>query len=340
MLRPDFDADTNVPYAIRAYSPDALRAALRKMYVIRKFEEGAEASYMRGLVHGTMHLSIGQEATAVGACMSLSDDDKITSTHRGHGHCVAKGADPARMFAEFFGKETGYCKGRGGSMHIADPSKGNLGANGIVGGGLPIAVGAALSAKRLGTSDVTVCFFGDGANNEGAFHEALNMAAIWTLPVVFLCENNKYGMSTSTERSTAVSAISARAASYDIPGVTVDGNDLSAVAKVMDAAIARARAGEGPSLVEALTYRLRGHSRSDRNRYRTKDEIEAWTAKDPIPRFAALLVDHDILTEADVTALEAEVDAEIEAAIEFAKSSPDPRVAEATRDVYSTDLHP
>jgi acetoin:2,6-dichlorophenolindophenol oxidoreductase subunit alpha len=194
----------NKPFAITRYTPGELKAALRKMYLIRKFEEGAEESYTRGLIHGTMHLSIGQEASAVGACMALGDADKITSTHRGHGHCVAKGADVSRMFAEFFGKETGYCRGRGGSMHIADVEKGNLGANGIVGGGLPIAVGAALSAKRLGTGAVTVCFFGDGANNEGAFHEALNMAAVWKLPVVFVCENNKYGMSTSTERSTAV----------------------------------------------------------------------------------------------------------------------------------------
>ncbi|MEM6340065.1 MAG: thiamine pyrophosphate-dependent dehydrogenase E1 component subunit alpha, partial [Pseudomonadota bacterium] len=263
--------DENTPYAVRTYAPEVLIEALQKMYLIRKFEEGAEDSYTRGLIHGTMHLSIGQEASAVGACMSLTDDDKITSTHRGHGHCVAKGADLTKMFAEFFGKETGYCKGRGGSMHIADPSKGNLGANGIVGGGLPIAVGAALSAKRLGRDDVTVCFFGDGANNEGAFHEALNMAAIWRLPVVFVCENNKYGMSTSIERSTAVKNIADRAAAYDMPGVTVDGNDFSAVAQAVDRAVTRARKGDGPSLIENLTYRWRGHSKSDRNRYRTKE---------------------------------------------------------------------
>jgi pyruvate dehydrogenase E1 component alpha subunit len=343
MLERKIEADGNVPanrpantpYILRAYPHEALRAALRKMFVIRKFEEGAEASYMRGLVHGTMHLSIGQEASAVGACLGLSEADKITSTHRGHGHCVAKGADPARMFAEFFGKETGYCKGRGGSMHIADPSKGNLGANGIVGGGLPIAVGAALSAKRLGTGAVTVCFFGDGANNEGAFHEALNMAAIWALPVVFVCENNKYGMSTSTERSTAVASIAERAAGYAMPGVCVDGNDLSAVAEAVDAAVARARAGQGPSLVETLTYRWRGHSKSDRNRYRSKAEIEAWMAKDPIPRFASVLVDHGVMGPGEVAALEAEVAAEIEAAILFAKESPDPKIHEATRDVYT-----
>ncbi|MEM8742963.1 MAG: thiamine pyrophosphate-dependent dehydrogenase E1 component subunit alpha, partial [Pseudomonadota bacterium] len=292
---PDTAHDTT-PYAIRHYPPDALREALRKMYLIRKFEEGAEQSYMRGLIHGTMHLSIGQEASAVGACMGLSDADTITSTHRGHGHCVAKGADVGRMFAEFFGKEEGYCRGRGGSMHIADIAKGNLGANGIVGGGLPIAVGAALSAKRLGTGAVTVCFFGDGANNEGAFHEALNMAAIWKLPVVFLCENNRYGMSTSTERSTAVASIADRAAAYAMPGRSVDGNDLSAVAEAVDAAVARARAGAGPSLVETLTYRWRGHSKSDRNRYRSKDEIAAWMEKDPIPRFADMLVGHGVLS--------------------------------------------
>jgi pyruvate dehydrogenase E1 component alpha subunit len=282
-----------------------------------------------------MHLSIGQEASAVGACLPLTDEDKITSTHRGHGHCIAKGAEARLMFAEFFGKETGYCKGRGGSMHIADVSKGNLGANGIVGGGLPIAVGAALSAKRLGTGAVVTCFFGDGANNEGAFHEALNMASVWKLPVVFLCENNKYGMSVSTERSTAVKYVAERAVAYAMPGVTVDGNDVNAVAEACEAAVARARAGEGPSLVETLTYRWRGHSKSDRNRYRTKDEIEEWMAKDPIPRFADLLVEHRILSRDEVAALEADVAEEIAAAIEFARTSPDPDVAQATRDVYT-----
>lgn len=332
---PDTLKDANVPYAIRTYTAEQLRAALKKMMLIRKFEEGAEDSYTRGLIHGTMHLSIGQEASAVGSCMALTDEDKITSTHRGHGHCVAKGADLGKMFAEFFGKETGYCKGRGGSMHIADPAKGNLGANGIVGGGLPIAVGAALSAKRLGTGAVTVCFFGDGANNEGAFHEALNMAAVWKLPVVFVCENNKYGMSTSTERSTAVKNIAERAASYAMPGVTVDGNDFSAVTEAVDAAMERARAGDGPSLVENVTYRWRGHSKSDRNRYRTKEEIAEWMERDPIAAMAAMLIDHEILDEDGVAALEAEATDIIADAIAFAADSPDPDIAEATRDVYT-----
>ncbi|MEM8948191.1 MAG: thiamine pyrophosphate-dependent dehydrogenase E1 component subunit alpha [Pseudomonadota bacterium] len=328
-------AEINVPYAIRAYDTDRLKDALLKMMLIRKFEEGAEDSYARGLVHGTMHLSIGQEASAVGACMSLSDEDKITSTHRGHGHCIAKGADLGRMFAEFFGKETGYCKGRGGSMHIADVEKGNLGANGIVGGGLPIAVGAALSAKRLGTGAVTVCFFGDGANNEGAFHEALNMAAIWKLPVIFVCENNRYGMSTSTERSTAVKHVATRAAAYDMPGVTVDGNDFSAVAEAIDGAVERARRGDGPSLVENLTYRWRGHSKSDRNRYRTKEEITAWQARDPIGKMVDMLIDHGITTDVEVAAIESEAETIIEEAIRFAADSPAPDVEEVTRDVYT-----
>ena len=328
----------NEPFALTKYSPDQLKEALRKMHLIRKFEEGAEDSYTRGLIHGTMHLSIGQECSAVGSCMPLAEDDQITSTHRGHGHCVAKGAEVARMFAEFFGKETGYCKGRGGSMHIADVEKGNLGANGIVAGGIPIAVGAALTSKRLNTGKVVLCFFGDGANNEGAFHESLNMASVWKLPVVFVCENNKYGMSTSIERSTAVENISDRAAGYSMPGVTVDGYDFNAITEAIDTAVERARAGEGPSLVESLTYRWRGHSKSDRNRYRTKDEISDWMSKDPIVRFTSFLVEHSVLTEDEAEAIEADVEAEIAAGIEFAKSSPDPLITDVSRDVYTEAL--
>ena len=325
----------NIPFAIRTYAPEVLREALKRMYLIRRFEEGAEDSYMRGLIHGTMHLSIGQEASAMATCIELGDNDKITSTHRGHGHCIAKGADVGRMFAEFFGKETGYCHGRGGSMHIADVKTGNLGANGIVGGGLPIAVGAALSAKRLGRPDVTVCFFGDGANNEGAFHESLNMAAVWKLPVIFVCENNGYGMSTSTARSTAVKRIADRAAGYSMPGVTVDGNDFSAVAEALHHAIARARAGEGPSLVENLTYRWRGHSKSDRNRYRTKEEIAEWMERDPIARFRAELIAHGVLDEAGANAIETQAQADVEAGVEFAKASPAPGIGDVTRYVYA-----
>ncbi|WP_244486654.1 thiamine pyrophosphate-dependent dehydrogenase E1 component subunit alpha [Aureimonas sp. Leaf324] len=325
----------NRPFAFRHFEPAVLKDALRQMHLIRRFEEGAEESYTRGLIHGTMHLSIGQEASAVGICLPLTDTDQITSTHRGHGHCIAKGAEVGKMFAEFFGKETGYCRGRGGSMHIADVTKGNLGANGIVGGGLPIAVGAALSMKMQKRDDVVVSFFGDGANNEGAFHEALNMASIWKLPVVFVCENNKYGMSVSTERSTAVKNIAERAVAYSMPGVTVDGNSLSDVAEASVTAIERARRGEGPTLIECKTYRHRGHSKSDRNRYRTKEEIDDWISKDPIGRFEAELIQYGIVSEGDVEEIRAGVEREIAEGIEFAKNSPSPDPSDATRFVYT-----
>ncbi len=325
----------NRPAVYDRLSAAELREALRKMYLIRRFEEGAEQSYMRGLIHGTMHLSIGQEASAVGVCAALGEADKITSTHRGHGHCIAKGADVKLMFAEFFGKETGYCRGRGGSMHIADVERGNLGANGIVGGGLPIAVGAALAIRQRKRTDVVVCFFGDGASNEGAFHEALNMAALWKLPVIFVCENNKYGMSTSTERSMSVKNVADRAVAYAMPGRIVDGNNFADVAEAAHEAIARARAGGGPSLIESKTYRIRGHSRSDRNRYRTKDEIEEWSRRDPIVLFADELVGFGVLTRDDIAQLEREVETEIAAAIAFAQESPAPAIAELTRDVYT-----
>jgi pyruvate dehydrogenase E1 component alpha subunit len=305
------------------------------MHLVRRFEEAAEQSYIRGLIHGTMHLSIGQEASAVGAVAALRPDDYILSTHRGHGHCIAKGADPRFMFAEFFGKDTGYCRGRGGSMHIADVAGGNLGANGIVGGGLPIAVGVGLSAKMRRSGQVCMVFFGDGASNEGAFHEALNLAAIWKLPVVFVCENNKYGMSMSTARSMPVANVADRAAAYAMPGTVVDGNDLLAVVEAADAAVSRARAGEGPSLLECKTYRLRGHSKSDRNLYRTKEEIEEWRARDPIPRLRDALVEAGRLDAAEAAAIEASAAAEIEAAVEFARTSPDPDPAQLERDVYA-----
>ena len=326
----------NVPFAFRTYSPEQLREVLHKMHLIRRFEEGAEDAYTRGLIHGTMHLSIGQEASAMGICMPLKPDDQITSTHRGHGHCIAKGAKVDRMFAEFFGKTTGYCKGRGGSMHIADVSAGNLGANGIVAGGIPIAVGAALSAKMQKNGKVVICFFGDGANNEGAFHESLNMASIWKLPVVFVCENNGYGMSTSTARSTAVANVADRAVAYSMPGITVFGNDFSAVAEASTEAVARARSGEGPSLIETKTYRHRGHSKSDRNRYRTKEEIEEWKAhRDPINLFEAELKQFGIMDDAGIARVRESVEAEIAAGIAFAKDSPMPSTADVLNFVYT-----
>ncbi|WP_287988882.1 thiamine pyrophosphate-dependent dehydrogenase E1 component subunit alpha [Acidiphilium sp.] len=324
-----------LPLAYTLLSREQLRECLRRMILIRLFEENAEQAYMRGLIHGTMHLSIGQEASAVGVGAFLTDADKITSTHRGHGHCIAKGADPARMFAEFFGKETGYCRGRGGSMHIADVTRGNLGANGIVGGSLPIAVGAALALKQQKKADAVVCFFGDGASNEGAFHEALNMAALWRLPVVFVCENNKYGMSTSTERSMAVSNVADRAGAYAMPGVIVDGNRFADVAEAAYHALRRARGGEGPTLIECKTYRIRGHSRSDRNRYRTKEEIESWQRRDPIALFREEMRRLGLLDTAAIEAVQAEAEAEIARALDFARDSPAPSVAELTRDVYA-----
>jgi pyruvate dehydrogenase E1 component alpha subunit len=325
----------DLPTIYEKLGREKLHEALRQMHLIRMFEEGAEQSYMKGLVHGTMHLSIGQEASAVGVGILLDRGDYITSTHRGHGHCIAKGAEPRYMFAEFFGKDTGYCRGRGGSMHIADVSSGNLGANGIVGGGMPIAVGAALALKQTRKPNVVICFFGDGANNEGAFHESLNMAAIWKLPVVFVCENNKYGMSTSTDRSTAVKNIAQRAQAYDIPGVTVDGNNLCAVATAADAAIERARRGEGPTLLECITYRHRGHSKSDRNRYRTKEEIESWIERDPIEAFQRDLLKQELISESDIRQIVAGVEKDIEEGIQFAKDSPAPELSTLTNFVYT-----
>ncbi|EHK53847.1 thiamine pyrophosphate-dependent dehydrogenase E1 component subunit alpha [Allomesorhizobium alhagi] len=334
--QPEAAAHANLPFIYREYSPEQLRQVLHKMYLIRRFEEGAEECYTRGLIHGTMHLSIGQEASAMGVCMPLAEHDQITSTHRGHGHCIAKGAEVKKMFAEFFGKTTGYCKGRGGSMHIADVAKGNLGANGIVAGGIPIAVGAALSAKKMKTGKVVVSFFGDGANNEGAFHEALNMASIWKLPVIFVCENNGYGMSTSTERSTAVKNIAERAAAYSMPGVVVNGNIFSEVAEASHRAVARARAGEGPTLIESKTYRHRGHSKSDRNRYRTKEEIEDWMSnRDPITLLENELQEFGIIDRTGVEAIRQAAAREIAEGIQFAKDSPSPDIRDLENYVYT-----
>ncbi len=303
--------------------PDNARHALLTMWTTRRFEEAVDDLFARGLMHGTMHLSIGQEASATGTCMALREDDAITSTHRGHGHCIAKGADLTRMMAELLAKETGYCRGRGGSMHIADVATGNLGANGIVAGGIPIAAGAALAYQLRGEDRVVACFFGDGAANEGAFHEAVNLAAIWKLPVVFVCENNKYGMSFSTEKSFAIENISERASGYGIPGVTVDGNDVVAVYDAVSAAVSRARSGEGPTLVENVTYRWKGHSKSDKNLYRTKEEIAEWRGKDPILRFEATIRERGLLSEDDIHATRTRALEDMKAAVREANSAPD-----------------
>jgi pyruvate dehydrogenase E1 component alpha subunit len=298
------------------------------MWQIRRFEEAVDDLFARGMMHGTMHLSIGQEASATGVCMALAPDDLIGSTHRGHGHCIAKGAELLPMMAELLAKDTGYCRGRGGSMHIADVSKGNLGANGIVGGGIPIAVGAALAQQMRRTGKVVVCFFGDGATNEGAFHEAANLAAIWQLPVVLVCENNKYGMSMSTSRSMHVESVAERATAYGMPGVRVDGNDVEAVYAAAVEAVGRARSGAGPTLLETVTYRWKGHSKSDKNLYRTRDEIEHWREDDPIAAFEVETVAAGGLTTADVEAVRATARDAVRSAVREAMAAPDadPRV--------------
>ncbi len=308
---------------------------LTTMWQIRRFEEAVDDLFARGLMHGTMHLSIGQEASATGTCSALRDDDAITSTHRGHGHCIAKGADLERMMAELLAKETGYCRGRGGSMHIADVATGNLGANGIVAGGIPIAAGAGLAYRLQGLDRVVVSFFGDGAANEGAFHEAVNLAAIWKLPVVFLCENNKYGMSFSTEKSFAIENIAERAAGYGIPGVTVDGNDVEAVHEAVGNAVARARQGEGPTLVESVTYRWKGHSKSDKNLYRTKEEIAEWRERDPILRFERAVLDRGVLDQAAVEAARAQATQDVRNAVRAANAAPDARPDDLLDAVYA-----
>ncbi len=316
-------------------SKEQLSGMLSKMLEIRTFEEKAEELFALGKVHGTMHLSVGQEASAVGAVSALRPDDWMTSTHRGHGHCIAKNGDLKLMMAEFLGKETGYCRGRGGSMHIADVEGGNLGATGVVGGGIATAVGAALSCKMRGVDQVTLCFFGDGAANMGIFHESLNLAAIWTLPVVFVCENNQYAMSMSVKKALPIRDIADRACAYDMPGVVVDGNDVLAVYDVVEEAVERARAGKGPTLIECKTYRWRGHSKSDAQRYRTREEVESWKKKDPIARFRAYLLKEGVLSEDEIEQIDKEAHELIEEAVAFAESSPEPRVEEIMEGVYA-----
>jgi TPP-dependent pyruvate/acetoin dehydrogenase alpha subunit len=306
-------------------------AVLRTMWTIRRFEEAVDDLFARGLMHGTMHLSIGQEAVPVGACLALRDGDYITSTHRGHGHCIARGARLDAMMAELLAKETGYCRGRGGSMHIADVATGNLGANGIVAGGVPIAAGAGLAVKLRRGSEVVVSFFGDGAVNEGAWHEGVNLAAIWDLPVVFVCENNQYGMSMSVARASKVERLSSRAAAYGIPGVTVDGNDPQAVHDAVSDAVHRARAGQGPSLVEAVTYRWKGHSKSDKNLYRTREEIEGWREADPIARFERACA----LSEEDITACRDAARDAVREAVRVANAAPDASASSLVDGVYA-----
>ena len=318
---------------------------LRRMWEIRLFEEKVYDLLDENIIKGASHLYAGQEAVAVGTIAALRDDDLITSTHRGHGHCHARGDSLAvgpeakqehlnKMMAELCGRATGYCKGRGGSMHIADVQKGNLGATGIVGGNIPVATGAALSMKLQKQDRVVVCFFGDGASNTGNFHESLNMASAWKLPVVYVVENNLYGMSVPFNKVSALPDIAARAAAYDIPGVVLDGMDPVAVYEAASAAVERARRGEGPTLIECKTYRWYGHSKSDPRKYRTKEEEAGWHAQDPIPQFAKRLLDAGIATQEELDAVEAKATEAIENATQFALASPMPDPTEVEQDVY------
>jgi len=308
---------------------------LQKMCETRYFEEKAEELYTRGLVHGTMHLSIGMEASPIGSIAALAPDDIIIHHHRGHGHTIAKGADIVTMMGEFLGKEPGYCRGRGGSMHIADVPDGNMGATGIVGGGIPIAVGISLALQMHKSHKVLLSYFGDGSTNEGAFHEAMNLASVWSLPIVFICDNNKYGMSMDFRRSMNIEYISTRATSYGIPGISIDGNDVLTIYQVVLQAVERARTGQGPSLVENVSYRWRGHSKSDRNLYRTQDEIEDWMKRCPIKRFKQLLLTTQVMGEDEIEAIDRAAKKTIDDAAEQATLMPEPTPETMEDEVYA-----
>ena len=315
---------------------DELVRMYRTMLTIRRFEERVSQEFHKGTIVGFVHSYIGQEAVAVGAIANLRLDDRIVSNHRGHGHCIAKGADLKRMMAEIYGRKTGYCKGKGGSMHIADFSVGMLGANGIVGAGLPIATGAALAAQLEGGDKVAVVFFGDGASQEGEFHESLNLASIWRLPIVFVCENNFYGVNTPSLYATGLEDIARRADSYGIPGMVLDGNDVVAVYMAAKEAVARARSGDGPSLIECKTYRWHSHFEGGSiPDLRPVGEIEAWKEKCPLASFERKLLEAGVLTGQDVESMNKEVLLQIDEAVSYAMESPLPDPESALEDVFS-----
>lgn len=300
---------------------------LKKIIEIRRFEERCIQLYQQAKIWGYLHPYIGEEAVAVGVCMAIGVKDYLVSTHRGHGHCIAKGADLGKMMAELFGKSTGYCKGRGGSMHIADTELGMLGANGIVGGGIPISVGAGFSCKMEGKGRVVVCFFGDGAANNGVFHESLNMASIYKLPVIYVCENNLYAISMCVKDSTACENIADRSLAYNMPGYTVDGSDVIEVYKIAKKAVEAARAGKGPSLIEAKTYRFYGHHPNDPAEYRGKKEVEYYKKeKDPILVLENRLLKEKVITRSDIEEIERDIQKRIDEAVKFAEESPEPEL--------------
>jgi pyruvate dehydrogenase E1 component alpha subunit len=308
--------------------------AYRTMLLIRRFEERCNALYMQGRIPSTLHLYIGQEAVATGVCAHLRPDDALFSTHRPHGHALAKGVAPRAIMAELFAKSTGCCRGKGGSMHVGDVNVGMYPAIAIVGANVPLAAGVALAAKRLHEDRVVVCFFGDGAANEGAFHEGMNLAAIWDLPVVYICENNLYAASTPISAAFKIEDIAARAAAYGMPGVVVDGNDVEAVYEVAGEAIARARRREGPTLIEAKTYRMCGHSRSDPRTYRSKEEEAEWEEQDPISRASLRLKEMGLASDESLQAIEEEVTSVIDEAVAFAEESPSPEPIDALKHVF------
>ena len=305
-----------------------------KMVQTRKFEERAAKLFVQGKVHGTAHFCIGEEATGIGVCAALDNEDYILQTHRGHNQGIGKNMDISQMMAEFLGKETGYCKGKGGCMHIADFSKGSLGANGIVGGGIPLAVGAALSQKYQKKDNITVGFFGDGAANQGSFHESLNLASVWNLPVLFVCTNNYYGMSTHVSKSMNIDDISIRADSYGIKGMAIDGNNIIKIYE--ETAKAKQYVKEhGPMLMVLNTYRWMGHSKSDAQAYRTKEEVNEWKKKCPIKRYNDYLIKEDIASARELTDLDKQAAADIDKAVEYAENSPEPRIENIFEDVYA-----
>jgi pyruvate dehydrogenase E1 component alpha subunit len=305
----------------------------RSLYLIRRFEERAAHLRQQGFIPGFLHPYVGQEAVAVGVCAALEQGDVITSTHRGHGHMLARGADPARMYAELYARQDGYNRAKGGSLHMIDVELGFLGANGIVGGGIPLATGAGLQKKREGKGRVAISFFGDGATNEGSFHESLNLAALWSLPVVYVCENNFYGEFTPQHKHQPITNIARRADSYAMAGVVVEGNYVLEVRDVARAAVERARAGKGPTLIEARTYRHRGHYEGDMARYRPAGELEDWMERDPLRVFEQHLGGQGI-TDSDLEGIRQSVESQLDEAERFAEESPRPRPKEALEDVY------